>query len=299
MSATEDMVTRPTVVEGMAGAGTATTTMIVVRHGQSLLNKHKHTPGSGGAATAQAEWLCDASLSPDGEDQAARAGAYIASTPSLSPSGISLIACAPLARSIQTALGVADALGGEGVEVHVNPELREATKGRPIGRKVEVLEAEFGDPRLVWDQCHVQGDGWTEGVESGEEAEARAGRVREYVAEMGAIHPVWVLIGHGNLFKKITALDLKIINGEVRSIVWDGESPPVLSPRLFSLPSAINPPKDVSEAPKEAPKEEEASLEDLARLLSSQINTSSWIEDNPATGPTLLEIAQSHSPSSQ
>ena len=270
--------------------GPSRKTILVVRHAQSELNAHKHAPDSGGIATAPQAWRADAPLSALGREQAAEAAAAVAELSEAATAAV--VAAAPLARSLQTALAVSDALGGS-LPIAVSPLLREATKKRPIGRPLADLRAEFTDPRFDW--TDATDDSWIASVEDVEAAPARAEAARAWIAARP--EPDLVLITHGTFFKLLSGTQLKLVNAELRSLIVEPSGAAVLSPPLFRLASAAHnddsdaPDSDPAADPAPAPAPAPDSLEDLARLLSSQIRGSDWLSANPATGPTLLELA--------
>ena len=156
----------------------------------------------------------------------------------------------------------------------VTPLVREATKGRAIGRPRSVLEEAYGgESRLVWDGVD---DAWIEAEEDCAGVPARAAAARAFL--LGLPHSIVVLITHGTFFKTLAGVDFKLVNGEVRLLTLEPGAPAELSDTLFALPSARH--GGSGSEGEEEEGEEEESIEDLARLLITQIRASDWLEQN-------------------
>ncbi|WP_104173629.1 2,3-diphosphoglycerate-dependent phosphoglycerate mutase [Arthrobacter sp. Y81] len=103
--------------------------LLLLRHGQSVLNAQDRFTG-----------LLDPALSPIGEDEAARAGALLASS-SFSPD---IVYTSTLTRARDTARILLDVLGDPGIPVLAAWELNERSYGSLTGRARTELLSELG-----------------------------------------------------------------------------------------------------------------------------------------------------------
>lgn len=115
-------------------------TLFLLRHGQSVLNAQDRFTG-----------LLDPPLSSTGEDEAARAGALLASA-SFSPD---TVYTSTLTRTRDTARIVLDVLGDPGVPVLAAWELNERSYGSLTGRARSELLSELGHGNSLRALCLV------------------------------------------------------------------------------------------------------------------------------------------------
>lgn len=154
---------------------TDTTTVVLVRHGESLWNAERRIQGQSGAG-----------LSPRGHEQARHTAAWVATT---HPDA--LVVASDLDRAVETAAPIGTALG---LDVPTDETLRERHFGDWQGRLVADLDADDPDRGARWRRgVDVIGE---VGGESDEVFRKRVHDALEAVAEAHAGGTV-VVVSHG------------------------------------------------------------------------------------------------------
>ncbi len=156
------------------------TTLILVRHGETDWN-------------AQHRWQghSDTALNEAGRDQARRLADELEPVDALYSSD--------LARASETAGIIAERLG---LDVRLDPRLRERGFGSWEGRTAEEIEASFPDEQRRWRE------GIGAGAHDAEQFEAFAARVGSFVEEIVPQHPGEdvLVVSHGGAIRVVHAL---------------------------------------------------------------------------------------------
>lgn len=167
----------------------------LVRHGVTEWNRAFRYQGSS-----------DVALSPEGEEQAERAGLRLAQL------SVGMVISSPLVRSLTTAQRIARQVGVSSVEMW--DDLREVGFGDWEGLTVREIIDRFGKSAFEeWKSARAEVT-----VANGEEAYGvyeRAGRVVERLGESS--EPVTVVVTHGALLR---ALLLHLVELPLCSIFW-------------------------------------------------------------------------------
>ena len=156
------------------------TTLLLVRHGETDWNRDGRWQGHS-----------DTHLNEVGRDQARRVAGEL--------SDVDVVYTSDLARARETAEIIATA---QGLDVHLEPRLRERSFGAWEGLTMPEIEVEFGEALARW----LAGEG--PGAEDAEPFDAFATRVAGFVHEVPERHPdqTVLLIGHGGSIRVIHAL---------------------------------------------------------------------------------------------
>ena len=156
------------------------TTLILVRHGETDWN-------------AQLRWQghSDTALNEAGREQARRLAGE------LEP--VNALYSSDLARASETAEIIAERLG---LEVRLDPRLRERGFGSWEGRTAEEIEVSFPDEQRRWRE------GIGAGAHDAEQFEAFAARVGSFVDEVVPQHPGEdvLVVSHGGTIRVVHAL---------------------------------------------------------------------------------------------
>jgi broad specificity phosphatase PhoE len=156
------------------------TTLLLVRHGETDWNRDGRWQGHS-----------DTHLNDVGRDQARRVASEL--------SDVDVVYASDLARARETAEIIAAA---QGLEVHLEPRLRERSFGAWEGLTMPEIEAEFGEALARW----LAGEG--PGADDAEPFDAFATRVAGFVQELPGRHPdqTVLLVGHGGSIRVIHAV---------------------------------------------------------------------------------------------
>jgi broad specificity phosphatase PhoE len=156
------------------------TTLLLVRHGETDWNRDGRWQGHS-----------DTELNDAGRDQARRLAAEL--------DGVDVVYSSDLARARETAEILAEPLG---LEVQLDPRLRERGFGAWEGKTSAEIELEFADEHARWLA------GGAPGAADAEPFAAFAARVQEFVADVLAEHPggTVLVVGHGGSIRAIHAL---------------------------------------------------------------------------------------------
>jgi broad specificity phosphatase PhoE len=156
------------------------TTLLLVRHGETDWNRDGRWQGHS-----------DTHLNEVGRDQARRVAAELGN--------VDVLYTSDLARARETAEIIAAA---RGLEVHLEPRLRERSFGAWEGMTMPEIEAEFGEALARW----LAGEG--PGADDAEPFDAFAARVAGFVQELPERHPdqTVLVVGHGGSIRVIHAV---------------------------------------------------------------------------------------------
>jgi broad specificity phosphatase PhoE len=156
------------------------TTLLLVRHGETDWNRDGRWQGHS-----------DTHLNESGRAQARRVAVEL--------QDVDVVYSSDLARARETAEIIAGELG---LEVHVDPRLRERSFGAWEGLTAEEIEADFRDAHARW----RAGEG--PGADDAEPFDAFGARVQAFLHELLERHPdeTVLLVGHGGSIRVIHAL---------------------------------------------------------------------------------------------
>ncbi|MFD7982310.1 histidine phosphatase family protein [Kitasatospora indigofera] len=143
------------------------TTLLLLRHGETVLTPHRRFSGSGGT---------DPELSATGRGQAARAAASAL----LAQAPVHAVVSSPLRRCRQTAQAAADLLG---LDVEIADGLREADFGEWEGLTLDEIRARHPADLRAWRESAAAPTGAAESLTAVAERAALAGAV------LAARHP--------------------------------------------------------------------------------------------------------------
>ncbi|HWJ31297.1 MAG TPA: histidine phosphatase family protein [Gaiellaceae bacterium] len=156
------------------------TTLLLVRHGETDWNRDARWQGHS-----------DTPLNEVGRDQARRLAAELGE--------VDVVYSSDLARARETAEILAEPIG---LEVRVDPRLRERGFGAWEGKNAAEIEREFADEHARW----LAGE--APGAADAEPFTDFGARVEEFVAEVLLRHPgeTVLVVGHGGTIRVIHAL---------------------------------------------------------------------------------------------
>jgi broad specificity phosphatase PhoE len=156
------------------------TTLLLVRHGETDWNRDGRWQGHS-----------DTALNDAGREQARLLAREL--------SDVDVVYSSDLARARETAEILAEELG---LEVRLDPRLRERGFGAWEGRTTAEIEAAFQDDHARW----LAGD--TPGAPDAERFDEFAGRVQQFVAEVLEGHPdeTVLIVAHGGSLRVLHAL---------------------------------------------------------------------------------------------
>lgn len=157
-----------------------TTTLLLVRHGETDWNRERRFQGH---------------ADPPLNDRGRRQARELAST--LAGDGISAVYASPLLRARETAEIVAAELG---LAVALDDRLMEVDVGSWSGLTRDEIEARFPEEFVRW---RTGGHGW----EDGETYEELAARALQALLGIGAAHPheTVLVVGHGGTVRSLLA----------------------------------------------------------------------------------------------
>jgi broad specificity phosphatase PhoE len=155
------------------------TTLLLVRHGETDWNREGRWQGHS-----------DTRLNDVGREQAAGLASEL--------DGVDVVYASDLARARETADILA---GGLGLEVHVDPRLRERSFGAWEGLTAAEIEARFADAHGRW----LAGEG--PGADDAEPFDSFAARVHAFLENVLARHPgeTVLVVAHGGSIRVIHA----------------------------------------------------------------------------------------------
>jgi 2,3-bisphosphoglycerate-dependent phosphoglycerate mutase len=156
------------------------TTLLLVRHGETDWNRDGRWQGHS-----------DTPLNDAGREQARRVAPEL--------SDVDVVYSSDLARARETAEILAEPLG---LEVRLDPRLRERGFGTWEGRTSAEIEAAFQDEHASW----LAGD--SPGAADAEPFDVFGARVQEFVAEVLERHPdeTVLIVAHGGSLRAVQAL---------------------------------------------------------------------------------------------
>jgi broad specificity phosphatase PhoE len=157
-----------------------TTLLLLVRHGETDWNRDGRWQGHS-----------DTRLNEAGREQARRVARELAH--------VDVVYSSDLARARETAEIIA---GDLGLEVNVDPRLRERSFGGWEGLTAAEIETAFGEQHTRW----LAGEG--AGADDAEPFEDFGGRVRDFLQDLLADHPdeTILVVAHGGSIRVIHAL---------------------------------------------------------------------------------------------
>jgi broad specificity phosphatase PhoE len=156
------------------------TTLVLVRHGETDWNREGRWQGHS-----------DTHLNELGREQARRVAGELRD--------VDVVYSSDLARSRETADVIAGALG---LDVRLDPRLRERSFGAWEGLTVTEIEADFADAHARW----LAGEG--AGADDAEPFEAFGDRVQNFLEDVLGRHPdeTVLVVAHGGSIRVIHAL---------------------------------------------------------------------------------------------
>jgi alpha-ribazole phosphatase/probable phosphoglycerate mutase len=178
------------------------TTLLLVRHGETDWNREGRWQG-----------LSDTSLNELGREQARKLAGDLDAT-------VSVVYSSDLARARETAEILAGPLG---LEIRVDPRLRERGFGSWEGLTTPEIEERFGEAHRLW----REGEG--PGTEDAEPFEAFSARIEAFLGDVLRQHPgeEVLVVSHGGSIRAIHALatgldyvrDQRLIPGVANCVV--------------------------------------------------------------------------------